>query len=142
MSGSVILVDTGPLVALADADDHDHERCAKWLRMSTERLVVPSTIVAEACYLIGSRCGAAVEAAFLESLAAADPFEVTAPMESDYRRTAELVRRYADFPLGGSDAAVVALAERMGAREVATLDRRHFSVVRPRHCDAFILLPH
>lgn len=71
----------------------------------------------------------------------ADPFEVVAPNEDDYRRMAELVRRYADFPLGGSDAAVVALAERMGAREVATLDHRHFSVVRPRHCDAFVLLP-
>jgi predicted nucleic acid-binding protein len=137
----VVVVDTGPLVALADADDVDHERCVKWLRACVARLVVPSTIVAEACYLLGSRCGAAVEAAFLETLATGDPFEVMAPSSTDYSRMAELVRAYADFPLGGSDAAVVALAERLRADEVATLDRRHFSVVRPRHCAALVLVP-
>ncbi len=141
MTVPVVIVDTGPLVALADADDHDHERCVRWLRNATGRLVVPSTIVAEVCYLLGSRCGAAVEAAFLDSLAAADPFEVIAPAADDYRRMAELVRQYGDFPLGGSDAAVVALAERLDAAEVATLDHRHFSAIRPRHCTAFGLLP-
>ncbi len=54
---------------------------------------------------------------------------------------AEFVRRYADFPLGVVDAAVITLAERLGVRQVATLDRRHFSVVRPRHIEAFTLVP-
>jgi uncharacterized protein len=141
VTGSVILVDAGPLVALADADDRDHQTCVRWLQASTARLVVPSMVVAEVCYLLASRCGPAVEAAFLESLAAGDPFEVVTPAGDDYMRMAELVRRYADFPLGGSDAAVVALAERLDAVDVATLDQRHFSVVRPRHCKAFTLLP-
>ena len=48
---------------------------------------------------------------------------------------------YADLPLGAVDASVIAVAERVGASEVATLDRRHFSVVRPRHVGAFALLP-
>jgi len=53
----------------------------------------------------------------------------------------ELVARYADLPLGTTDASVVALAERLGVDELATLDRRHFSVVRPRHVEALTLLP-
>lgn len=128
-------------MALADADDADHQRCVKWLRTCTARLVIPSPIVAEVCYLLGSRCGAEVEAAFLEALADNEPFEVTAPGPGDYLRMAELVRIYSDFPLGGSDAAVVALAERLGAAEIATLDRRHFSVVRPRDGASFALVP-
>jgi predicted nucleic acid-binding protein len=46
---------------------------------------------------------------------------------------AELVERYADLPLGAADASVIAIAERLGASEIATLDRRDFAVVRPRH---------
>jgi predicted nucleic acid-binding protein len=60
---------------------------------------------------------------------------------ADYERMAELVETYADFPLGTTDAAVVAVAERLQIIDVATLDRRHFSVVRPWHVEAFTLLP-
>ncbi|MFC5265848.1 hypothetical protein ACFPJ1_27360 [Kribbella qitaiheensis] len=54
---------------------------------------------------------------------------------------AELISKYADLPLGLVDASVVALAEQLGVQEIATLDRRHFSVVRPHHVNAFTLLP-
>jgi len=53
----------------------------------------------------------------------------------------ELVRRYADFPLGAVDASVVAVAERFGVDRVATLDRKHFSVVKPSHAPALTFLP-
>lgn len=53
----------------------------------------------------------------------------------------QFVEQYADLPLGTTDASVVAIAERMGIEEIATLDRRHFTVVRPRHLNAFVLLP-
>ena len=56
-------------------------------------------------------------------------------------RMAELVETYGDFPLGLVDASVIAVAERLNADAVATLDHRHFSVVRPRHLPAFKLLP-
>ncbi len=56
-------------------------------------------------------------------------------------RMAELVDAYLDLPLGIVDAAVIAIAERLGLKEVATLDHRHFSVVRPRHAPTFTLLP-
>lgn len=54
---------------------------------------------------------------------------------------AEMAARYGDFPLGGTDASVVALAERFDAGIVVTLDRRHFGAVGPRHREAFELLP-
>ena len=72
---------------------------------------------------------------------AAGTFSVDAPQPGDWLRIAELVARYDDLPLGTVDASVVAAAERRGTRLVATLDRRHFSAVRPRHVDAFELLP-
>ena len=59
----------------------------------------------------------------------------------DWRRAGALVTQYADLPLGAVDASVIAVAERLGLTEIATVDRRHFSVVRPRHVDAFTLLP-
>jgi uncharacterized protein len=48
---------------------------------------------------------------------------------------------YADLGLGGTDASLVAIAERLNITTIATLDRRDFTVVRPRHVDAFTLLP-
>jgi predicted nucleic acid-binding protein len=60
---------------------------------------------------------------------------------TDWQRIQDLVTTYADLRLGGTDASVVALAERHGAVRIATLNRRHFAVVRPRHADAFELLP-
>jgi predicted nucleic acid-binding protein len=81
-----------------------------------------------------------VEAAFLRTFADGDLDAVDLSPE-DFARMADLVTRYADLPLGTTDAAVVAVAERLGITEVATLDRRHFGVVRPRHVDALTLLP-
>jgi predicted nucleic acid-binding protein len=101
-------------------------------------LVIPALVVAEVIYLVGSRLGPKPEATFLRGLAG---LEVESPISDDWDRIAELVEEYADLPLGGTDASVVALAERLDASVVITLDRRHFTVVRPRHREAFQLLP-
>ena len=138
-SGLVLaVVDTGPLYAVADADDDDHERCTKALASPAYRLVIPALVVAETTYLVGTRLGARAEAAFLRSLVDLD---VEAPAADEWSRIAELVDRYRDFPLGGTDASVVSLAERLDTDLVITLDRRHFSAVRPRHRKTLRLLP-
>ncbi len=95
-------------------------------------------VVAEATYFVGTRLGPSAEAAFLRGVAG---LEVEAPSPDDWQRIAELVERYGNYPLGGTDASVVALAERMGAPVVVTLDRRHFAALKPRHRPAFDLLP-
>lgn len=138
MGSLIAVVDTGPLYAAADLDDDDHERALEVLLRQDQHLVIPTLVVAEATYFIGTRLGPAAEARFLAGLADLD---VEAPTPEDWRRIAELVEAYRDFPLGGTDASAVALAERLGTPLVITLDRRHFGAVRPRHCETLTLLP-
>ena len=76
----------------------------------------------------------------LRSLADGD-FSVIGFTAGDYARMADLVTTYGSLPLGTTDASVIALAERFRLTEVATLDRRHFTVVRPIHANALTLLP-
>jgi len=131
----VILLDTGPIVAAAARTDPHHERCARLLAEVVRPLLVPSPVVAEVCHLLEREAGSKVEAQFLHSLAVGT-LTVVEPTSEDHKRMSGLVAQYEDLPLGGVDAAVVAIAERLGLTEVATLDRRHFSVVRPRHVSA------
>jgi predicted nucleic acid-binding protein len=132
------IVDTGPLYAAADADDDDHDRSRDVLEQSEYRLVIPALVVAEATYLIGTRLGAKAEVRFLRALGDLD---VEAPGHDDWARIAEIVDRYRNFPLGGTDASIIVLAERLDTDLVITLDRRHFGAVRPRHRSALRLLP-
>jgi uncharacterized protein len=132
------VVDAGPLYATADADDQDHEASRAALSRGDLRLVIPALVVAEATYFVGRRLGAQAEAAFLRGL---ETLDIEGPTPEDFARIAELVETYADFPLGGTDASVIALAERIGAAIVVTLDRRHFAAVKPRHRETFELLP-
>jgi predicted nucleic acid-binding protein len=102
------------------------------------QLIVPALVIAEATYFVGRRLGPDAEAAFLRGLTTLD---VEAPTPQDWARMAELCGEYRDFPLCGTDASVVALAERLETDVVVTLDRRHFGAIRPRHCESLRLLP-
>jgi predicted nucleic acid-binding protein len=121
-----------------NADSSAHAAVLALFTRRDFHFIVPAVVLCEAFYIIGSRFGPRAEAGFIKSLARHD---VVAPTPDDLIRMAELVEQYADFPLGGSDAAVIALAERLGTNTIVTLDRRHFSVVRPRHVERFSLLP-
>lgn len=136
----MIIVDTGPLVAALDADDADHRRCLELLEGARGPLLVPGPVLTEVCWLLERERGSNAEAAFLDALAAGE-LELVEVQRMDLHRMAELVRRYANLPLGAVDASVIAIAERLGVSQVATLDRRHFSVVRPSHVPTFELLP-
>ncbi len=136
----MLIVDAGPLVAAALTSDQNHERCVSLLTGWGSLLVVPALVVAEVAYLLGDRIGQDAELAFAQSLRDGD-FQVEPVEPSDWARIADLVDQYGDLPLGIADASVVATCERLGAETLATLDRRHFSVVRPRHCRALTLLP-
>jgi len=138
-SGRLIaIVDAGPLYSAADRKDPDHAACVEAVSRDDLELVIPAMVVAEVSYFIQKRLGPRAEARFLEGLARLD---VEGPHPDDWTRIAELAHKYVDLPLGGTDASVVALAERLGADTVITLDRRHFGAVRPRHCEALQLLP-
>lgn len=107
-----MIVDTGPFVAAANRDDRDHDACRRIFSETRELLHVPAMVVAEATFMIERSGGPLAEAAFLRSLRS-PRYIIEAPTSDDLRRAAELVERYADLRLGGTDASVIALAERL-----------------------------
>jgi predicted nucleic acid-binding protein len=138
--GAILLLDAGPLIAYVDADDPRHGDCLDLLTRHAGPLAVPILVVAEVAYVVGTRLGSEPEVRFLADLATGA--FATIPVENgDWLRIAELVARYRDLPLGTVDASIVAAAERLGVRTIATLDRRDFGVVRPVHTAAFELVP-
>jgi uncharacterized protein len=135
-----LVLDTGPILALLDAGDPDHARCVSLVERLDEDLVVPAAVLVEVDYWVLQLLGHDAWATFVEDIARGayriEPLEV-----SDLERAAELERTYAELDLGLVDASVIALCERLGEPKVATLDRRDFSIVRPRHTEALQLLP-
>jgi predicted nucleic acid-binding protein len=135
-----VLADTGALFALLDDQDVWYARMQAWMSRSRDSLLVPMSVVQETAFLLGSRHGPADEAAFLRA-AASEGMQLEVLQRDDLARAADLVDAYADFPLGFVDASIVAMAERLAIRDLLTTDRRHFSVVRPAHCERLRLLP-
>jgi predicted nucleic acid-binding protein len=128
------------LYAYVDADDAHHASSLELLQTHPGPLIVPTLVITEVVYLISTRLGTEAEVRFLGDLAAG-AFTVEPVAAADWLRIAELVARYRDLPLGTVDASVVAAAERLGIPQVATVNHRHFAVVRPHHVEAFTLLP-
>ena len=135
-----ILVDTGPLYAMADRDDDWHARVVRFLGGSRDELIVPVSVLPEAAYLLAAHLGADAERKLVRSLASGEMALAELTIR-DLRRTLELLDRYAAARIGFVDASVVATAERLGITRILTTDRRDFSLIRPRHCKAFELLP-
>jgi uncharacterized protein len=133
-----LLLDTGVLYALADADDAWHHRVRDFLTRERQMLLTPSTVVPEAAYLIRSRLGPRVEKEFVESLAAGE-ITVENLSQADLVRCAQLLGDYSF--LGLVDASLMAVAERLKLKALVTTDRRDFRRVRPKHLAAFELLP-
>lgn len=118
------------------ADSH-----AWFASVDRSRLLVPTSIIAEICYMIALLRGPHVESAFLQDLAQGAYGQLIDVTAEDVRRMGQLVSTYSDLPLGGADASLVAIAERLDIAEIATVDHRHFTVVRPTHTASFTLLP-
>jgi predicted nucleic acid-binding protein len=97
-------------------------------------------VIAETGWLLDRQLGPAGEAELYRSIAAGELI-VEGLTSADWTRIAGLTERYADQHLGGVDASLIALAERLGLDTIASLDRRHFSVVRPSHTRALTLVP-
>jgi predicted nucleic acid-binding protein len=136
----VLIVDAGPLYAAAARRDKHHERAVALLSSSPRPLLVPALVLTEVSYLLADRIGAHAELAFARALADGE-LVVEPVIDSDWSRISELMEQYLDLPLGMVDASVIALAERRKVNVIATLDQRHFTVVRPRHVTAFTLVP-
>lgn len=90
--------------------------------------------------MLDRQLGPQAEARFYRSIADHE-IAIEPLMQLDWTRIAELTEKYADQHLGGVDAGLVAIAERLRLTTIATLDHRHFRTIRPIHADAFGLLP-
>jgi len=135
----VLIVDTGPLVAAADRDDEHHAQYFALLDSDPGPFITTSMVIAEAAYLINRQLGPDAEAALYEWILDGT-LHVEALTIDDWQRVHDLVEQYSDLPLGGTDSSLVAIAERLQASRLATIDRTHFRVVRPAHVDAFDLI--
>ncbi len=136
----MLIVDTGPLVALGDRDDKSHAACRELLETDPGPLVTTALVIAEAGYMLSRGLGVAAELALIAMIRDGS-LGVEALTGADWDRVDQLIGRYADLGLGVTDASLIAVAERKGSTRIATVDRRHFTVVRPVHCDAFELVP-
>ena len=135
-----LILDTGPLYASLDRSDQDHVACRSLIEDADEPLVIPAPVLVEVDYWIHQRLSPGVLVAFLVDMESG-AFRIADLEPADFARVRELCDRYADADVGFVDAAVLALVERLGERKLATLDRRHFSILRPRHTDTIDLLP-
>ena len=133
-----VLVDTGILYALADADDRWHDEARAWVEDLSELLIATVTVLPEVTYLLQTRLGAGAELAFVESIATGE-LEIEELRRPAISRSIEIMRRYP--AIGFVDATLVAIAERLGIQALATTDRRHFASIRPKHIKTFELLP-
>jgi len=135
-----MIVDTSAILAFFDRDEPDHEALAAVLSQSSEPLVVSPYVVAEVDYLIGTRLGVAAEIAAIRELAGG-AWDLATIDSTDLARTVPIIERYADHAVGVADASSVVLADRYRTTTIATLDRRHFSMLRPLSGGYFAIVP-
>jgi uncharacterized protein len=138
-----LVLDTGVIYASLDRADRDHVRSLRLIAdtaQTREPLVIPAPVLVELDQLTSARGHPDGFLSVLDDIGAArylylelDPW--------DLARAREVCERYADSNVGFVDAAVLAVVERLGELKLATLDRRHFSLLRPRHVEALTLLP-
>lgn len=137
---TLAVVDTGVVLALATARDPRHDDVARALASQVGGLILPDPVLFESAQLVGRRYGSTAEVRLIRHLVKTGWRRVSVA-DADIDRATELLDAYADANIGFIDAAIVAIAERLGATRLYTLDRRDFSIIRPRHVAAFELLP-
>jgi uncharacterized protein len=135
-----LVLDTGVLYASLDRSDAHHNACRSLIEQVEETLIVPAPVLVEVDYWIHERLTPGALVALLQDIVDG-AYKVEALNLDDYRRVSELCDRYAGSDIGFVDAAVLAIAERLGETKLATIDHRHFGMLRPRHVDHLMLLP-
>lgn len=134
----MIAIDTGPLVAIYDASDREHERCLSELARLREALVTTCAVLTEASHFLAFEPSISIR--FLEHVLQGR-IALHETGESELQRVVELMKKYRDLPADFADATIVAMCETLGIRTVFTLDRKDFGAFRPRHLRTFDVIP-
>jgi uncharacterized protein len=135
-----VLLDSGFLLASLNSSEAEHQATIEVLKGIREPIVLPIPAITEVAYLLARDIGSDAASDFISSLAATELI-LEAPLAEDYVRSAEILRQYADANLDFVDALIAATAERLNIKQLLTLDRRDFQLIRPNHCDSFELRP-
>lgn len=135
-----LVLDTGPLLAGLDRDDKHHRACRALIAGSPERRVIPAPVLPELDHFCRAHLGPDAFPGVLRDIRRGR-YSVEDLRGPDYERVEEILAEYRDLRVGFVDAAVLAIVERLGEPKLATLDRRHFGAMRPRHIAALELLP-
>jgi predicted nucleic acid-binding protein len=135
----VTLTDAGPLIAMIDADEADHETCVLALRTLTLPLITTCPAFTEAMYLLGRAGGLAGQQALWKILLT-KRLDIAELSRAVLKRSAALMDKYADQPMDLADATLVALAEERGVRRIFTLDN-DFRVYRIHGRTRFEIIP-
>lgn len=134
------LMDSGFLYALIDETDVHSQNVKNALQGVYEEIVFPIPAITETSYFISKNLGIETLATFLEDLPEMNLILET-PTAEDYKRAAEILRKYNDANIDFVDACIVSIAERLNITKILTVDRRHFGIFKPAHCEAFEILP-
>jgi predicted nucleic acid-binding protein len=135
-----VIFDTSALLAYFDAAEPDHDAVSGVIDGSADRLVVSPYVVAELDYLVATRVGIDAELAVLRELSGG-AWELAGFGASELEQAAGIIKKYRDQRIGIADASNVVLADRYDTRTMVTLDRRHFSVLRPIRGGRFAVVP-
>lgn len=135
-----LLIDTAPIVALADAREPRRAQILQLLESEPGPLVIPAPATAEIDHLLGRRFGPSARRAFLSDLAAGR-FTIACLERDDYAKVVELESRYADHSLGLVDCSLIVLADRVRTTRLLTFDERHFHAVTTLRGQVFTILP-
>ena len=135
-----MIVDTSALLAYFDSNEPDHNAVSRIIDGSDDALVVSPYVIAELDYLVATRVGVDAELEVLRELAGG-AWELAAFGVPDLEKAASVIEKYGDQQIGAADATMVVLADRFQTRTVATLDRRHFTVLRPMSGGRFAVVP-
>ena len=134
------LLDSGFLYGFIDEADEHHEAVSEVFGKIREPIILPVPAITEVAYFVSKNLGVAALAKFLDEISETD-FILETPTAEDYKRAAEILRTYNDANLDFVDALIVAIAERLNITKILTIDRRHFGIFKPSHCEAFEILP-
>lgn len=134
------LLDTGFLYSTLNDKEKFHAETVKILSSIYEEIIFPVPAITETAYLVQRDLGVKALATFLEDLLEMNLLFET-PTAEDYKRAAEILRKYNDANIDFVDACIVSIAERLNITKILTVDRRHFGIFKPRHCEAFEILP-
>jgi len=134
------IIDTSAIISLVDRSSEHHHSLADIINKENYRLIIPSPVIPEACYMLNKKFGISVEIKFIEEIISVN-FHIEIIKFLDLARIVEILKKYNNLDIGYVDGAIIAIAERLKINRIFTLDRKHFNSLIPLGFDYFEIYP-